>query len=135
MNRRTVAVIVGATSAFVLLVLAFIAALFFGIFKLLDRADAHVCGLAYVQRSPVARRLLGTPIVQDGFTGGRSTDKNGEVYERLTFNVKGPLGTAFVLSEGIRSPIESRLRVTVGRNGNGETIYSGRFDCPELHVR
>ena len=111
----------------------FVVALVLGIFKLLDRTAAHVCGLALVQRSPAAIKLLGSPIEQQGFTGGRTTNTNGENYERLTFWVRGPLGEAFVVSQGDRSPIGSHLDVRLGRNGVAETIYSGPFDCPELH--
>ena len=114
-------------------IVGFIVVLFLGIFKLMDRTAAHVCGLALVQRSPEAIKLLGSPIEQHGITGGRTLNSNGEDYERLTFWVRGPLGDAFVASEGHRSPIGSHLEVRIGRNGAGETIYSGPFDCPELH--
>lgn len=116
-----------------MLTAGFVVTLVLAIFKLIDRAPAHVCGLALVQRSPAAIQLLGSPIEQHGFTGGRTTNTNGEDYERLTFWVRGPLGDAFVVSEGHRSPIGSNLEVRMGRNGVGETIYSGPFDCPELH--
>jgi len=134
-NRGVAGLIVGIVIVVVLFAVGLVVVLVFGIFKLMDRADAHVCGLAYVQRSPAARRMLGTPIVQNGFTGGRSSESNGELYERLTFNVSGPRGKAFVVSEGSRSPIGSHLRVTIGRNGEGQTVYSGPFDCPQLHER
>ncbi len=116
-----------------ILIVGFVVALVLTIFKLMDRTDAHVCGLALVQRSPAAIRLLGSPIEQHGFTGGRTSKTNGEDLERLTFWVRGPLGDAFVVSEGYRSPIGSHLDVRIGRNGAGETIYSGPLDCPELH--
>ena len=115
------------------LVVGFVVALVLSIFKLMDRADAHVCGLALVQRSPAAIQLVGSPIRQRGFTMGRTTSSNGDHFERLTFWVRGPLGDAFVVSEGDRSPLGSHLDVRIGRNGTGETIYSGPFDCPELH--
>lgn len=115
------------------LIAGFSVVLVLSIFKLIDRAAAHVCGLALVQRSPAAIKLLGSPIEQHGFTGGRTTNSNGDDFERLTFWVRGPLGDAFVVSQGDRSPIGSHLEVRIGRNGSGETIYSGPFDCPELH--
>lgn len=117
----------------VVLIAAFVVGLLMLIFKLVDAAPAHVCGLAFVQRSPVALKLLGSPIEQRGVTGGRSNNTNGEENARMTFWVHGPLGDAFVVSEGQRSPIVSHLTVRIGRNGEGETIYSGPFDCPELH--
>jgi len=110
-----------------------VVALVMGILKLLDARPAHVCGLALVQRSPVAINLIGSPIEQRGITSGRTTSGNGDDYERLTFWVRGPLGDAFVVAVGDRSPIGSHLDVRIGRNGQGETIYSGPFDCPELH--
>ena len=103
--------------------------------RMMDRADAHVCGLAAVRHSPVAIALLGTPIVQRGVTGGTSSSNNGELNERMTFNVEGPRGSLFVLAQGRRSPLDSHLDVKVGRDQRAVTIYSGRFDCPELHVR
>jgi hypothetical protein len=111
----------------------FAVALVLAISHLMDRRPAHVCGLALVQRSPAAVKLIGSPIQQHGFTGGRTSFTHGDDYERLTFWVRGPLGDAFVVSEGYRSPIGSHLDVRIGRNGQGETIYSGPFDCPELH--
>lgn len=116
-----------------LITVLLVVALVLTIFKLLDRRPAHVCGLALVQRSPAAVKLIGSPIEQHGITGGRTSFANGDDYERLTFWVRGPLGDAFVVSEGDRSPIGSHLDVRIGRNGEGETIYSGPFDCPELH--
>jgi hypothetical protein len=115
------------------LIIAFAGTLVLTIFKVMDRTAAHVCGLALVQRSPAAIRLLGSPIEQHGLTGGRTTNSNGDDLEHITFWVRGPLGDAFVVSEGDRSPIGSHLGVRIGRNGAGETIYSGPFDCPELH--
>lgn len=115
------------------LIIGFAVTLVLSIFKLMDRTAAHVCGLALVRRSPAAIRLLGSPIEQHGFTGGRTRNTNGEGFEHITFWVRGPLGDAFVVSEGDRSPLGSHLDVRIGRNGTGETIYSGPFDCPELH--
>jgi hypothetical protein len=135
MNRGLVGLIVGVICVVVLFAVGLVVAIVLGIFKLMDRTDAHVCGLAYVQRSPDAARLLGIPIVQDGFTGGKSQNTNGELYERLTFNVSGPRGKAFVLSEGSRSPLASHLRVQLGRDQRSITVYNGPFDCPELHAK
>lgn len=104
-----------------------------GMFHLMDHTDAHVCGLAAVRRSPVATALLGTPIVQQGVTGGSTSSENGELTQRITFTVKGPRGSAYVVSEGRRSPLESHLQVKLGRDEQAQTVYSGPFDCPELH--
>jgi hypothetical protein len=103
------------------------------LFHMMDRSDAHVCGMAAVQSSAAAQRLVGTPIVQKGFTGGSTSSDDGETKERITFTISGPLGEAFVVAEGHRSPLESHLEVRLGREGSSETIYSGAFDCPELH--
>ncbi len=102
---------------------------------LMDRSDARVCGLAAVRRSPAAARLVGTPIEQQGFTAGSSSSNNGELNERVTFTVKGPNGTAFVVSEGDRSPLASRLEVKIGRDQRSYIVYAGPFDCPELHAK
>jgi hypothetical protein len=132
-GRRLILLIIALFFFITVLAVVLVLTLVFGIFKLIDQRPAHVCGLALVQRSPMAIRLLGSPIRQHGLTGGRTSSTNGEDYERLTFWVRGPLGDAFVLSEGSRSPIGSHLNVRIGRHGEGETIYSGPFDCPELH--
>ena len=105
----------------------------FSLLRMMDRADAHVCGLAAVRRSPAAALLLGKPIEQRGLTGGSTSTENGETTEDVRFTVAGPRGTAYVVAQGRRSPIESHLVVRIGRNGRSETIYSGAFDCPELH--
>lgn len=131
--RRLVILILTIVFLIAVLIVVLVLALVFVIFKIVDRQPAHVCGLALVQRSPAAIKLLGSPIEQHGLTGGRTSSTNGEDYERLTFWVRGPLGDAFVVSEGSRSPIGSHLRVRIGRSGEGQTIYSGPFDCPELH--
>lgn len=131
--RRLVILIVTIVLLMVALVAVLALALVLWIFKLVDQQPAHVCGLALVRRSSVAIALVGSPIEQHGLTGGESTSSNGEHHERLTFWVRGPRGSAFVVSEGNRSPISSHLTVRIGRNGEGQTIYSGPFDCPELH--
>lgn len=107
--------------------------LVFALLRMVDRTDGHVCAMAAVRASPVAARLVGSPIEQRGLTGGSISTNNGEEKEHLNFTVRGPLGEAFVLSEGRRSPLDSHLTVKIGRNGHSETIYSGPFDCAELH--
>jgi len=131
--RVPVGTIVLVVLLFTIVIAGFVVALVFTIFKLLDRQPAHICGLALVQRSPSAIALLGSPIEQHGMTSGRSSSSNGEDYERWTFWVRGPRGDAFVVSEGRRSPLGSHLEVRIGRNGAGQAIYSGPFDCTELH--
>jgi hypothetical protein len=135
LSRRVVYVILGVAVAFALLLVVGGVSLVFAIFAAMDRTPAHVCALAMVQRSPVAVRLVGQPVVQKGFTGGETSTANGEMHERVTFNVTGPRGQAFVLSEGSRSPLASQLTVTIGRNQRSVVVYSGPFDCPELHER
>lgn len=134
-RRRLVVLIVALVLGILVVVLALIAVIAFSVFRLLDRTDAHVCGLAIVQRSPIAFDLVGTPIVQHGITSGRTTASNGDTYQRLTFWVHGPKGDAYVMSEGDESPLGSHLTVRIGSNGRGSTIYSGPLDCPELHQR
>ena len=135
MNQRIVFIVLGVAVFVALLLVAGSLVAVFSVFSMMDRAPAHVCGLAMVKRSPAAVRLVGQPIAQKGFTGGRTSQDNGEMYERITFNVTGPRGDAFVLSEGSRSPLNSQLTVTIGRDQRSETIYSGPFDCPELHAK
>jgi hypothetical protein len=106
-----------------------------GVLRMMDRSDAHVCGLAAVRRSPLAAALLGTPIAQRGVTAGSSSSQNGELSERVSFTVEGPRGSAFVIAQGHRSPLDSHLDVRMGRDQRGVTIYSGAFACPELRVR
>lgn len=132
-TRRLVALAVAIVFVIVALAVAFVVAVTLFIFRVVDQAPAHVCGLALVQRSPAAIKLIGSPIEQHGLTGGRSSSTNGEDDARMTFWVRGPLGDAFVVSEGHRSPLGSHLNVRLGRNGKSVPIYSGPFDCPELH--
>lgn len=103
--------------------------------RMMDRTDAHVCGLAAVRRNPAVTALLGTPIVQRGVTGGSSSSENGELSQRVTFTVEGPRGAAFVVAQGRRSPLDSHFDVRIGREQRSATIYSGPFDCPELHAK
>jgi len=110
-------------------------ALFGSILHMMDRADSHVCGLAFVQKSPAAIAMRGTPIVQHGLTRGSTSTDNGDTSERLTFTVQGPKGQAFVVAAGNRSPLTSHLLVQIGRNGTGTTVYDGPFDCPALHAK
>jgi hypothetical protein len=133
MNRRLMILIPAIVFPVAAAIVGLVVMILFIVFRLMDNTGAHVCGMAAVQRSDYAKQLLGTPIAQTGFTGGKSQDNNGELIERITFTVSGPRGEAFVLSEGNRSPLESRLVVKMGREGQSQTIYSGPFDCPELH--
>jgi hypothetical protein len=122
--------------ALLVVVIAFVASVVvfaLAILGMMDRSDAHVCGIAAVRSSPAAALWVGTPIAQQGFTGGSSSSENGELTERVTFTVKGPRGSAFVVSEGHRSPLASHLSVVIGRDQRSETVYSGPFDCPDLH--
>jgi hypothetical protein len=126
-----VAIVLGLVA--VLLVVAWLIAS--SVLRMMDRSGAHVCGLAAVRHSPVAIRLVGLPVEQQGFTGGSTSSENGELTESVRFTVRGPRGSAYVASEGHRSPLDSHLRVRIGREGRSEVIYSGPFDCPELHLR
>ena len=120
MKCRTLALIFGIVAAVAIFAVAGVAAIVLSVISIMDRTPAHVCALAIVAHSPAAVRLVGSPTAQKGFTGGRSNETNGELYERITFNVTGPRGDAFVLSEGSRSPLGST---------------PGPFDCPQLHER
>lgn len=133
MNQRIVWIVAGVVLIVTLLFVGVMSAFFFAMFRLMDRSDAHVCGLAIVERSPEAVQLVGTPMQQKGLTGGSTSSDNGESNERMTFTVAGPKGEAFVVAEGHRSPLASHLEVRIGRDREGQTIYSGPFDCPELH--
>ena len=135
MSGRAVFLVVAVVSLVLLVAIGAIVAGIFGIFSIVDRTDAHVCGLAYVRRSPLAVRLLGTRIAQKGFSGGSTSQANGEMRERITFTVAGSKGEAFVVSEGFRSPLESHLTVRIGRDQQSTTVYEGPFDCPQLHQR
>ncbi|HEY1653491.1 MAG TPA: cytochrome c oxidase assembly factor Coa1 family protein [Candidatus Tumulicola sp.] len=138
MDSRVAWIVVGVVLAILLvtgMLVGLAVVLGLTLFRVLDRTPAHECGLAAVRRSPAAVSWLGTPIEQSGITGGSSSSANGELRERITFNVKGPRGKAFVVSEGYRSPLASHLVVRIGRNGYSQDAYSGPFDCPELHAR
>jgi hypothetical protein len=132
-NPRVIWIVAVAVLVVIVAIVVSVVAFVFALFGSMDRADAHVCGIAAVRQSPAAAALVGTPIEQQGFTGGSSSNDNGELSQRLTFTVKGPRGTAFVVSEGHRSPLASHLDVVIGRDQRSQTIYSGPFDCPELH--
>ncbi|HVN69660.1 MAG TPA: cytochrome c oxidase assembly factor Coa1 family protein [Candidatus Binatia bacterium] len=105
----------------------------FSLLGVMDHTDAHACALSAVRHSVLAVRMLGRPITQQGFTSGSTSRANGELTEDVRFTVRGPLGTAYVIARGKRSPIESRLDVLLGSNGSSVTIYSGPFDCRALH--
>jgi hypothetical protein len=132
--RRLIWIVVVVVAGTVAVLAAGIALMTVSMLHMLDRTPAHVCAMAAVKRSPVALRLVGTPVEQRGFTGGSSSSENGELTESLRFTVGGPRGTAYVESEGRRSPLDSHLRVRIGRDQRSEVIYSGPFDCPELHA-
>jgi len=134
-NRRVLVVVIGAACVAVLLLVAAGVQIFYLVVSAMDRTPSHVCGLAYVRRSPAAVALLGTPIAQKGITAGRTSRNGQELSERITFTAAGPRGEAFVLAEGSRSPLGSQLTVTIGRDLRSRIVYSGPLDCPELHDR
>ncbi|HXO16641.1 MAG TPA: hypothetical protein VN909_00575 [Candidatus Dormibacteraeota bacterium] len=131
--RRLIWIVVLVIVGLIAVLAAGVTLLTLSMLHLMDRTDARVCGLAAVRRSPVALRLVGSPVAQRGFTGGSSSSENGEMTESVRFTVTGPRGEAFVASEGHRSPLDSHLVVRIGRDQRSDVIYSGPFDCPELH--
>ena len=132
---RLIWILVAVGVAVVLAAVTMVVVTALTLLHVMDRADAHVCGLAAVRRSPAAARMLGTPIEQQGVTAGSTSTDNGEDTERITFTVKGPRGTAFVLAQGFRSPLTSHLVVTIGRNQRSTVVYTGPLDCAELHQK
>lgn len=128
-------ILAGIGGLFVLLVAVGVVAGVLGVFRLMDDTQAHVCGMAIASRSPAAIALVGTPMTQNGFTSGRSNLDNGTLVQDVSFRVRGPLAEASVRAVGTRSDFESHLEVTIGRNGTSQTLYSGPFDCPELHAK
>ncbi|HEX3459227.1 MAG TPA: cytochrome c oxidase assembly factor Coa1 family protein [Candidatus Baltobacteraceae bacterium] len=132
---RLIWILVALGVAVILAAVAMVAVTALTLLHVMDRADAHVCGLAAVRRSPATARMLGTPIEQQGLTAGSTSMDNGEDTERITFTVKGPRGTAFVLARGFHSPLASHLVVTIGRNQRSTVVYSGPLDCAELHQK
>ena len=135
MSARVIWIVVIVVLVVVGSMVALIGASALALFAWIDRTDAHVCGLAAVRRNQAAIGLLGTPISQQGWTGGSSNDDNGVLTERITFDVKGPNGKASVVSEGKRAAHESHLVVTLAGNSGDITVYDGPFDCPEIHAR
>jgi Cytochrome oxidase complex assembly protein 1 len=131
---RLIWIVLAVSVAFAVVFVAAVGLMTVSMLHMLDRTPGHVCAMAAVKRSPVALRLVGTPVEQRGFTGGSSSSENGELTESVRFTVGGPRGTAYVESEGRRSPLDSYLRVRIGRDQRSEVIYSGPFDCPELHA-
>lgn len=134
MSPRIIWIIVIVVLVVVLAVVGMIAAGVFAIFGIMDRTDAHVCAMEYVRKSDVAADLVGTPIVQKGMTGGSSNTSNGETNEHITFTVSGPKGEAMVVADGTKSGVQSHLTVRIGREGEGRTVYDGKFDCSALHA-
>jgi len=132
---RLIWILVAVGVAVILAAVTMVVVMALTLLHVMDRADAHVCGLAAVRRSPAAARMLGTPIEQQGLTAGSTSTDNGEDTERITFTVKGPRGTAFVLAQGFRSPLTSHLVVTIGRNQRSTVVYTGPLDCAELHQK
>ncbi len=132
---RLIWILVALGVAVVFSAVAMVVVLALTLLHVMDRADGHVCGLAAVRRSPAAARMLGTPIEQQGLTAGSTSTDNGEETERITFTVKGPRGTAFVLAQGFRSPLTSHLVVTIGRDQRSTVVYTGPLDCAELHQK
>jgi hypothetical protein len=134
-TRRVIFLIVGLCMGLVVVLLLGAGALVLTVFKLLDNSDSHRCAMAYLQTNPAAIALLGTPIEQRGFTGGRTSTTNGDTTEDITFNVGGSLAEAAIKAKGERSSFTSHLEVLLGQNGHSQTIYSGPFDCPALHAK
>ncbi|MGA8532743.1 MAG: cytochrome c oxidase assembly factor Coa1 family protein [Candidatus Tumulicola sp.] len=134
-NPRVIWIVAIAVLIVILAFVASIVAFALAMLGVMDRSDAHVCGIAAVRSSPAVTALLGSPIEQQGFTGGSSSSENGELSQRVTFTVKGPRGSAFVVAAGHRSPLASHLDVVIGRDQRSQTIYSGPFDCAGLHPR
>jgi hypothetical protein len=132
---RLIWILVAVGVAVILAAVTMVVVMALTLLHVMDRADAHVCGLAAVRRNPAAARMLGTPIEQQGLTAGSTSTDNGEDTERITFTVKGPRGTAFVLAQGFRSPLTSHLVVTIGRNQRSAVVYTGPLDCAELHQK
>jgi Cytochrome oxidase complex assembly protein 1 len=132
---RLIWILVALGLAVVLFAVAIVVVTAFAVLHVMDRVEAHVCGLAAVRRSPAAARMLGTPIEQQGPTAGSTSRDNGEENQRITFTVKGPRGAAFVLARGYRSPLASHLVVTIGRSGRSTIVYTGPLDCAELHQK
>jgi hypothetical protein len=134
-TNRFIWIAVFASIAIVLLLLAAAGVGVLGLLKLVDNTDSHRCALAIVQQNPDAIKMLGSPIAQKGFTGGSTSSSNGDLTEKITFTVAGPLGEAAVEANGERSQLDSHLTVRFGRDQQGQTIYSGPFDCPALHEK
>jgi Cytochrome oxidase complex assembly protein 1 len=132
---RVLWILVALGVAVILFAITMVVVLALTLVHMMDRADAHVCGLAAVRHSPAAARMIGTPIEQQGLTAGSTSTNNGEETERITFTVEGPRGTAFVLAAGFRSPLTSHLVVTMGRNQRSTIVYSGPLECAELHSK
>lgn len=106
-----------------------------------NSGPAHVCGLSFVQRSPVAIAMLGTPIKQQGMTMGRERWLTGGLIRRprhdenVTFWVAGPKGSAAIRAFSERSPLESHMTVMLvsSTSQSSSVIYAGPIVCPEWH--
>lgn len=130
-----------AAAAIVILVLVAIGSTLAAFYARTNSGPAHVCGLSYVQRSPVAIARLGTPIRQQGLTMGHERWLTGGLLRRpkhdenVTFWVAGPKGSAAVRAFSERSPFESHMTVMLVSNTSesSSVIYAGPIVCPEWH--
>jgi Kef-type K+ transport system membrane component KefB len=128
-----------AAAAIVIVVLAGIGGTLAVFYARINNGPAHACGLSFVQRSPLAIAMLGSPIKQQGLTMGHERWLTGGLIRRprhgenVTFWVAGPKGSAAIRAFSERSPFESHMTVMlVSNTSNSSTvIYAGPIVCPE----
>lgn len=97
---------------------------------LANRSPEHQCTMAILQKSPQARSLLGTPIVQNGLARGSFLTDHSDYRVEMSFDVDGPRESGTTFAHMHRAPGVSSMQVVLKtRNGRSIQVYDGPFKC------
>jgi hypothetical protein len=96
--------------------------IFVGVFSILKHSEAYQLGVSRLQSSPIAAKLLGTPISAGNPTGSLSVN-NSSGKASLSFTVSGPRASAVVFLQAIKkNGVWSLTTLALKLNGSDHVI-------------
>ncbi len=102
--------------------LVLVVGIFVGVFSILRHSEAYQLGVARLQNSPIAAKLLGTPISTGNPTGSLRI-RNSSGTAMLSFSVSGSRASGVVVLQAIKKDgVWSLTKLTLKLNGSDSTI-------------
>lgn len=101
-NNSTIVTIVAVVIAIIFAFIGAVAGILFLVIGMMKNNGAYESALSYAQNSPQLERTIGSPMTAGRFVSGSISTSGPNGQAALSFNLKGPDGSARISAEAIK---------------------------------